>query len=459
MRLYAFLLPASLLLASTGGAAEPVVLGDRFELFADDALVASHQGLERVVQQPVPGEVVLTMDAPWEGNTSAYYTLFQDGDLYRMYYRASAADPKTKKSLRGEVTCYAESQDGLHWVRPELGVHEFQGSKANNILLTGEGTHNFTPFRDENPAATPDARYKAMSGSFKKGLLPWGSSDGIHWRKLSATPVITDGAFDSQNLAFWDPVRGEYRAYWRYFGNKVRAIRTAVSKDFLTWERQADLAYGDAPVQHLYTNAIRPYFRAPHLFIGFPTRFLPNEGERVEPVFMVGRDGVNFLRYDEAVVPEDAPADRKGNRSNYMTNALLSLPGEPGKLSVYATEAYYGPVPGRVRRFTYRVDGFVALQAGSATGILETVPVTFKGSHLTLNYKARENGSVRVELSGADGSPLPGFSIAESQPLTGDEVKATVRWQSGHDVAGLTGQPIVVRIEAKHAELYSMRFH
>ena len=172
MRLYAFLLPASFLVASTGGAAEPVALGDRLELFADEALVASHQGLERVVQQPVPGEVVLTMDAPWEGNTSAYYTLFQDGDLYRMYYRASAADPKTKKSLRGEVTCYAESRDGLHWVRPELGVHEFQGSKANNILLTGEGTHNFTPFRDENPAATPEVRYKAMSGSFKKDCCP-----------------------------------------------------------------------------------------------------------------------------------------------------------------------------------------------------------------------------------------------------------------------------------------------
>ena len=81
--------------------------------------------------------------------------------------------------------------------------------------------------------------------------------------------VITAGAFDSQNLAFWDAVRGEYRAYWRIFtagftderGWKpggYRAIRTATSKDFIHWENQADLRYVDSPAEHLYTNAISP---------------------------------------------------------------------------------------------------------------------------------------------------------------------------------------------------------
>ena len=42
---------------------------------------------------------------------------------------------------------------------------------------------------------------------------------------------------------------------------------------------------------------------------------------------------------------------------------VLTLPGKTEELTVFATEAYYGPGPGRVRRFTYRLDGFVSLRA------------------------------------------------------------------------------------------------
>ena len=123
----------------------------------------------------------------------------------------------------------------------------------------------------------------------------------------------------------------------------MRAIGTFASKDLITWEEPQFLQYPEGtPQEHLYTNAIQPYFRAPHLFIGFPTRFLP-KGERVEPIFMSSRDGLNFRRFNDAVIPETAPQDRSGNRSNYMTWGLLSLPGKPDELSVYATEANTAP--------------------------------------------------------------------------------------------------------------------
>lgn len=59
---------------------------------------------------------------------------------------------------------------------------------------------------------------------------------------------------------------------WKPAG--VRAIRTATSKDFLTWVNQADLTYRDSPAEHLYTNQVKPYHRAPHILIGFPTRYV-----------------------------------------------------------------------------------------------------------------------------------------------------------------------------------------
>jgi len=85
-----------------------------------------------------------------------------------------------------------------------LGLFEFAGSKRNNIVWDGPGTHCLAPFLDSNPAAKPDARYKAVT-FVKGGLLPLGSPDGIHWTPLADKPVITRGAFDSQNLAFGMP--------------------------------------------------------------------------------------------------------------------------------------------------------------------------------------------------------------------------------------------------------------
>ena len=91
---------------------------------------------------------------------------------------------------------------------------------------------------------------------------------------MSDTPVITDGVFDSQNLAFWDDLRGEYRAYFRDLKEEIRDIKTCTSKDFLHWTPGAWLEYPGAPVEHLYTNQVVPYYRAPHIFLGFPSRYV-----------------------------------------------------------------------------------------------------------------------------------------------------------------------------------------
>lgn len=458
--------------ASTS-AAEPVALGSRRELFVDDFLIARREGVDLRLHRPEPREVVLVCDAPWEGNTSAYYTLFQDGDLYRAYYRGSHFDEQAKKALRPEVTCYAESRDGRTWEKPRLGLHEFAGSKANNIVWAGEGAHNFTPFLDVNPACPPEARYKALAGGLtqvngkpKHCLYALRSADGLRWARASEEPAITAGAFDSQNLAFFDAARGVYRAYWRYFtsgrtdetGWKPsghRAIRTAASRDFIHWDEPADLRYVDSPDEHLYTNCVRAYDRAPHLLLGFPTRYQPKT-QQVEPVFMSSRDGVLFRRWDEALIPITAPEDRDGNRSNYMTNALLQLPGDEGRLSVFATEAYYTGPGSRVRRFTYRTDGFVSASAGAVGGVLLTRPLTFTGRRLVLNLASR--GPTRVELQDPAGAPLAGFSADDCAALRGDAIAREVAWRGGGDLSALVGRPVRVKFLLADADLYALEF-
>ena len=43
------------------------------------------------------------------------------------------------------MTCYAESKDGIHWKKPELGLVEFNGSKANNIVMATINGRDYAP--------------------------------------------------------------------------------------------------------------------------------------------------------------------------------------------------------------------------------------------------------------------------------------------------------------------------
>jgi len=537
---------AALLAAAASHASIPptevvVDIGSRRELFVDTFLVDQLKGQAQLrLHHPVPQEEVFVFDAPWEGSGSGYVSIFKDGDIYRMYYKGVQIDPFKefdekidKRYLRTIPLCYAESDDGIHWRRPKLGLYEFRGSKANNIVVlygNMDGV-NVDPgaaavFKDDNPAATPDARYKAVIHSDKpaKGLLILKSADGINWSLFSRKVVITDGAFDSQNLAFWDPAHGTYRAYWRYFSRGrppatpdgstsslyvgVRAIRTATSKDLLHWEGQKDLSYADSPEEHLYTNQIKPYHRAPHLLIGVPTRYVEPElpkgvmddarapagpektkkwsasmhalpelehrlmrasaSERygsalTDTVLMTSRDGVNFRRWNEAFIRPGIEREGSWNYGQLFTawhivETKSALEGAPNELSLYSTESYWTGHSDSLRRYTLRLDGFVSVEAPMSGGELLTKPLRFRGRQLELNFSTSAAGSVQVEIQDVDGKPLPGFALADCPPIFGDTIERTVTWSKGSDVSAIAGQPVRLRFLLKDADVYAFQF-
>jgi hypothetical protein len=110
-------------------AAEPVDIGSRRELFVDDYLIERLTGHAQLrLHRPTPREVVLVCDRPWEGNGCNYMTVFQDGERYRMYYRGSHGVymPDGYRQAHRQVYCYAESKDGIHWTKPDLGLYWFR---------------------------------------------------------------------------------------------------------------------------------------------------------------------------------------------------------------------------------------------------------------------------------------------------------------------------------------------
>jgi hypothetical protein len=497
--------------ARAAGNPTVIDIGSRRELFVDGVLVERLTGKADLrLHHPVPRDIALVHDAPWEGSGSGYHSIFQDGLRYRMYYKAWHLDPRKGKlntAAHPLFTCYAESDDGIRWHKPDLGLHEFNGSKANNITIASgrigkvnaDAGHPAV-FKDENPAAPGDARYKALIRSNgPKGLLAFKSGDGFRWEPMADGPVITDGAFDSQNLAFWDPVAKLYRAYWRIFTAGVtdeknwkpagfRAIRTATSKDFLRWENQTDLTFGGSPAEHLYTNQVKPYHRAPHILIGFPTRYIDrgwSESMRALPelqhrelrasstqrygtaitegLLMASRDGVHFQRWNEAFLP---PGPEREGTWNYgqqyiawhLVETKSSLPGAANELSLYAGESYWTGNSSELRRYTLRLDGFVSAHAPMSGGELVTWPLQFAGSKLALNFATSAAGSVRVELQDENGKPLPGFALDDCPLIFGDTVDRVIGWKGSPDLAKFAGRPVRIRFALNDADVYSFRF-
>ena len=444
----------------------PYPLGSRRELFVDGFLVARLGGkAELRLHHPVPRELVFVTGRPWEGNTCGYFTFFRDGPLFRMYYRGSHSRAAGRPRGLREVTCYAESADGIHWKRPDLGLFSFRGSRKNNIVWVGPGAHDFTPFKDGNPACPAGARYKAVARGPWKGksaLFAFHSPDGIHWKPAQKEPILTRGAFDSQNQAFWDSLGKEYRVYLRDFRGGYRDIRTATSKDFLHWTDPAWLSYPGAPREHLYTNQVRPYYRAPHIYLGFPTRYLPGRGSLTEGLLMSSRDGRTFHRWEEALVRPGLNKEKWGNRCNYIWLGLLEtksdLPGGPPEISLYVNEGYYQGESQGIRRYTIRVDGFVSLHAPMAGGEAVTRVFTFSGRELLLNESTSAAGGIRVEIQDPRGEPIPGFALRDCPEIYGDSLDRAVRWKKGVSPAALAGRPVRLRFVLRDADIYSFRF-
>jgi hypothetical protein len=453
-------------------------IGSRLELLVDEYLVDAMQGVWLVLNRPLQREVAIVHDQPWEGNECFYHTVFRDGNVFRMYYRGAHAAVNPSR-FNHQVVCYSESSDGIHWTKPELELVEFNGSKRNNIVWDGLGAHNFAPFKDMNPDCKIDEQYKALaSGSTsRRGLYPFKSPDGVHWSLMSATPVITKGAFDSQNIAFWDTVRERYVDYHRGFkgriegepGTGVRDIMTCSSDDFLNWTHPEWLEYPRAPAEHLYTNQVTPYFRAPHIYMGFPKRFVPSHtkvvnttGGSSDAIFMTSRNGKTFNRWGEAFIRPGPQRERWVNRNNMVAWGILEtrseVPNTPNELSIYSVEGYKGFGGCKMRRFTVRMDGFISAQAPLSGGELLTKPITFEGSQLVINYSSSAAGSIRTELQNSDGRAIEGLDLADSVELFGDEVEEVVTWKGSSDLSRIAGRPVRVRFVMSDADLFSFTF-
>jgi hypothetical protein len=485
------LLAGAMCLIAIGGISEPasaqvplIEVGSRRELFIDHYLIDKLDNTSLHLHEPHDEGIVMKFDQPWEGLHSGYCTMIRDGSRFRVYYRGL---PVTgRDGTPNEVTCVADSEDGIHWTKPTLGLFEAHGAKQNNIVLASDPpySHNFSPFIDTRPGCPPEQRYKAISGLDTSGLVAFVSADGLRWSKLRGEAVIPRKApfkfahlFDSQNLAFWSASEEKYVCYFRVWDG-VRRIARCESADFVHWSDPVLMSYvtdgKPSPTEELYTNQTNPYFRAPHIYIAVAARFVPGRQaisdeeaaalhiakdyykDLSDAVLMTTRGGSSYDRtFLSSFIRPGLGARNWVSRTNYPALGILQT--GPAEMSIYTNQDYAQPTA-HLHRYSLRLDGFVSVRASYAGGELITKPLTFAGSRLNLNFSTSAVGSIRVEIQDSHGKPVPGFASADCVEVIGNEIDRAVRWKSGSDLSQLAGKTVRLRFVMKDADLYASQF-
>ena len=190
----------------------------------------------------------------------------------------------------------------------------------------------------------------------------------------------------------------------------------------------------------------------------------PRYGTAVtDSVYITSRDGRNFRQSNDVFLrPGLRTKDNWSYGDNYIAwHVVETEPTKddaPRELSLYATESYFTGRQSRLRRYSLRIDGFASIPAKLQDGEFTTRPITFSGKELSLNVATSAAGSVQVEIRSPDGTPIPGFTLADCDIIYGDSLDRRVGWKENTSVASLIGRPVVLRVVMREADVYSLAF-
>ena len=422
--------------------------GQRRYLLLDDRIVedAGTAALtlgtvEKHRSNPLFGE-----DNPWEKRFDNLYAnvIYDDEEqTYKCWYSPFIVDNSSKgMSLeqrretpyrpphdREMAICYATSKDGTTWVRPEQGLVEYDGGKANNILWRGGGDA-VIPEAEPHGAGIckdlrdpdPNRRYKAI---LKSEILSVAfSADGIHWGPAVACPEA-DSAGDTHNNAFWAPTLDRYVGITRQWAEPFgRQVARTSSADFVTWEKTEIVLEGASATHQTYAM---PVFYHGSVYIGL-LAVHDQDRDRVWTELTWSPDTRTWHR----VLPGTPLIPNTGEEGDYDWGCVY-----PAACPVFLEDGirlYYGGSDGLHTSWrngffclaTLRPDGFAGYEAAGPSTVT-TVRVFDGAARLRVSADIADRGQLIVRVLG-EGTQV----LAESMPLSGIVSDAEVRWQAGN---------------------------
>jgi len=432
------------------------------------------EGVELRAHRPaVSWEPVICSDRPWENiRLASYATFLEDEGRFRCWYLTTWGEHGRET---GAQLAYAESTDGVTWEKPSLGISEFNGSTANNLV----GVYMDHVFKDPNAPAAE--RYKAVGCSWSsenRGVTGAVSPDGLHWKYCDDLILPRNNA-DTQNIVQFDDILGRYVLYTRQKDGVMqrRGINRSESDDFFHFPPTEPIYEStplDPPDWDLYSSG---YARWPGAVDAHVMRLSIYQHTRdtVNTHLATSRDGKIWHRpLGRQPWIDGEEAYPHPYHSLYACAGIL--PTRPGEWSTYLgahyrahneTELPQDAPEGGLLRAVSREDGFMSLSS-DGHGRVWTIPFILDADTIRVNARTRHSGYLRCELLAAGtgdtgtavtfGTTLPGFTLADCHPIAGDHLDTPLTWSGSDNLSALRGKSVRLRIELYKADLFALKF-
>lgn len=444
-------------------------------LFIDEYLIDESEGLTRTTHQPekLP-EPVLRRAESWHLQPQWFLEVIPDPvtGKFRAWYNS-----KNPGGAPYVCNCYAESDDGIHWTRPELGLVDVGGSKKNSII-DGPLGHFGLFLVDEGPKpAGKSHRYKMAY--FGPGLAIAFSEDGLRWKEYEGNPVLPMDEGDTKEKqagigtyisdiieGCWDPINREYLIGCKVNRNGYpgtpphnsegyrRLVAVTRSKDFIHWSRP-ELAMTPDPANGLEEfYGMKPIVRG-NLYIGF-LRILRDDlpadaGGAVQGIgwteLASSRDGRKWTRYQQKFIDRSNKPGAWDHAMGWFADCVTV--GEREFIYYGGYSAGHKVGDREVGLAFLRKNGFVSRDAGAKSGVLRTRPGRLQGKAIRVNANVR--GELKVRLTDVKGKSVPGFDWPDCVPIKGDSVAHEAKWRGG---ALPRLQPVSLEFRLRDGELY-----
>ena len=420
----------------------------------------------------------------WEARYDNLYpsVIYDDEEaIFKCWYSAFIVDEASNNTAlnqrpyldyrsgeREEGLLYAWSTDGIHWEKPALGIIEFEGSKANNLVMR-KATHGIhaggvlKDLRDPDPAR----RYKYLHRNPRAGrMAACFSADGLNWTQPQLWPEH-DAVGDTHNNAIWAPHLGKYVGITRGWSDgPFRGLRTVLrseSDDFIHWTKPVEIMRGADAHDQVYSMPIAEYAG---LYIGLPAVFHKGaakapDWDRVDTELAWSADTLHWLRVcpGTPLIPRGAGSYPDGEFDNSCIYAAAPIVHD-GRIMIYyggSNGLHNGWREGSFNLATLEVDrfaGFAPARTGR-TARLTTAAMRLTAEAIRVNIEVAPDGRVRAGLLGGDGSMIRGCGLDECWPLTESGSACELRW-NGQSTEWLAGEEFRVVIELDKAKLYAI---
>ncbi len=432
----------------------PLNFGSRKYVFINDAIIDTQSNLKITMNQPY-NKQLLNLD--FEIKKSAWRPSVFDVNEDEIYM----AIPESYSSNEG-LNYLATSKDGINFKMKDKIISETPMYGAF--------------FKDLNPNVPVDQLYKVNAFVANRGMFFYTSADGLKWRRNETIqlPLVSGGGGE----CFWDDQRGVYVSFIKR------------DSSFRTKEFPGKGPKGHKGVMFETTEILKPWpFRAIEKpwYEGWPFPSVTGEGNTV---FIAQKYGwvyrTRAIKYpwasdvylafiwrypgDDGARHVELAVSRNGKQWQlFGTNWYLptgaaeeelmmyGLIRRGGEIWQYANEggSHGGSAPRYWSRYTQRIDGFVSLDAGDATGTATTLPLVFEGNQLVININVK--GSARIAVTDENRKVFPGFDFSDCDPIKDDSVRQIVTWKGRSDLGQLEGKVIRLKFELKNTKLYAFQ--